>query len=350
MLTPRQNFVETIKGGSPERFVSQFEYMALVPTPIVARDTAAVAAAPGVVDVKSGWGFTVSWYPGQPGAFPVHKPGTVVLEDITQWRDVVKAPDPHRFTDEDWADSVAWAQSIDRSQRFVSPFNCTGLFEMTHYLMSMEGALMAMIEEPECYKELVDYIADWQIECAKETIAHIHPDLLFQHDDFGTSKNTFFSPRLFEEIFVPAYRRIYRFWKENGVEVVVHHSDCYSETFVPGMIEAGVDVWQGATTANDIVGILARNEGKISIHGGIDSGTYDCVDWSEEALRDALDELLEKTGRDFIIPGFVQGGPISTFPGAYDALTGLIDKASERFFPGFKADSLVRVPQAGLFG
>ena len=35
MLTPRQNFLETIHGGKPERFVNQFEYMTLLFDPII---------------------------------------------------------------------------------------------------------------------------------------------------------------------------------------------------------------------------------------------------------------------------------------------------------------------------
>ena len=34
MLTKRENLLETIRGGTPERFVNQYEYMALVADPV----------------------------------------------------------------------------------------------------------------------------------------------------------------------------------------------------------------------------------------------------------------------------------------------------------------------------
>lgn len=34
MLTPRENFLETIRGGKPDRYVNQYEYMALMMSPI----------------------------------------------------------------------------------------------------------------------------------------------------------------------------------------------------------------------------------------------------------------------------------------------------------------------------
>ena len=44
----------------------------------------------------------------------------------------------------------------------------------------------------------------------------------------GEARNPLFlSPEMFREFFVPAYKKIYGFWKENGVELIVHHSDSY---------------------------------------------------------------------------------------------------------------------------
>jgi hypothetical protein len=43
---------------------------------------------------------------------------------------------------------------------------------MTHHLMSMEDALMALYEEPEAMKELIDYVVDYELAYAKEWSAH----------------------------------------------------------------------------------------------------------------------------------------------------------------------------------
>ena len=347
MLTARQNFLETIRGGKPERFVNQYEYMTLLMDPIVM--SVAGLCPPGGTAVTA-LGVTVAWPEGTPGPFPVHTPDKIVLHDITEWRDVVKFPDPRAIPAEAWAPFEAAAAAVDRNETFAAAFAAPGLFEKLHYLMSMEEGLMALLEEPEECKALVEAMADWEIECAKVTIEHLHPDALFHHDDLGSQRSSFMSPETFDEIFVPAYKRVYSFWKENGVEVIVHHSDSYAANLVPHMIEMGVDVFQGAVIDNDIPKLLKEFGGKISIHGGIDNTKCDLPGWTPELIRKTLEDLVESTGPDYLIPGFIRGGPGSIFPGAYGCLTLEIDKLSEKYFPGFKADSIKREPIPDMFG
>lgn len=346
MLTPRENFLETIHGGKPERFVNQYEYFKLLIDPI----TMSVAGmCPKGGSAMTALGVTVAWPEGTPGPFPVHTPDKIVLKDITQWREVVKLPDPRSYPQEAWAPFEEMAKTIDRKETFAACFVAPGLFEKLHYLMSIEEALVALLEEPEECKALVDYLADWEIECAKVQIEHLHPDALFHHDDWGSQRSSFMSPSTFEEIFLPAYKRVYGFWKENGVEVIIHHSDSYAANLVPHMIEMGIDVFQGAVVDNDIPKLLKEYGGKISIHGGMDNTKYDLPDWTPEKIEKGLEELVASCGKDYLIPGFIRGGEGSIFPGAYDCLTNAIDKLSEKYFPGFKADSIKREPVKDMF-
>ena len=50
-----------------------------------------------------------------------------------------------------------------------------------------------------------------------------------------------------------------------------------------------------------------------------------------------LDKFFKGCGTKYIIPCFTMGGPGSTFPGAYDCATELIDEFSEQYF-GNKID------------
>ena len=75
MLTPKQNFLETIHGGKPDRFVKQYEFMKLIRTPIWNHRN---QPKRGEMNKVNNWGVTVSFGEDQPGAFPVHKPDTIV--------------------------------------------------------------------------------------------------------------------------------------------------------------------------------------------------------------------------------------------------------------------------------
>lgn len=247
MLTIKQNLLEVINGGQPDRFVNQYEFMDLI---MEAPMDLPLAPAPGT-RVKNKWGITFDWPEGQIGSFPMHDDDHKVIKDICNWRESVTAPTVF-YSDEEWAAAIAHANAVNRDEKYVTAFCAPGIFEMTHHLMSMEDALMALYEEPEEMKALIDYVVEYELAYAKEYIKHIHPNALFHHDDWGSQISSFLSPQMFEEFILPAYKKVYGYWKDNGVELIIHHSDSYAANLVPYMIEMGIDIWQGVMTTNNI--------------------------------------------------------------------------------------------------
>jgi len=327
MLTKRQNLMETIKGGNPDRFVNQYEFLDLI---MEAPMDLPLAPAPGT-EVKNKWGITFRWPEGQIGSFPVHDEEHKALKDITKWKESVKAPSVF-YTDEEWAAAIAHANSVDRNDKFVTTFCAPGIFEMTHHLMGIEDALMAFYEEPEAMQELIDYVVVYELAYAKEVIDHIHPDALFHHDDWGSQTSTLISPAMFEEFFLPAYKKVYGFWKDNGVELIVHHSDSYAATFVPFMIEMGIDIWQGAMTTNNVPELIKKYGLRISFMGDIDSGKVDHPNWSREEIAKYVEIACKECGKLYFIPNLSQGLNIASFPGVYDTTSEEIDKMSKEMF------------------
>ncbi|PKM49759.1 MAG: uroporphyrinogen decarboxylase, partial [Firmicutes bacterium HGW-Firmicutes-6] len=224
------------------------------------------------------------------------------------------------------------AESVDRSDKFVTAFCAPGIFEMTHHLMSMEDALMALYEEPEAMKELIDFVVEYELAYAKEYIEHIHPDALFHHDDWGSQISTFISPAMFDEFFLPAYKKVYGYWKANGVELIVHHSDSYAATLVPEMIEMGVDIWQGVMTTNNVPDLIKKYGGQISFMGDIDSGRVDFPGWTRELIYVDAKKACEECGKLYFIPNLSQGLNISSFPGVYETTSEVIDQLSKEMF------------------
>ena len=329
MLTIRENLIETIRGGNPDRFVNQYEYMRLVSNP-VGRGKA--GACPKGGSIVNDWGVTISWPEHVVAQFPDHSPDKILVKDVTKWRETVKAPDPRSFDDEMWARDEASMAAVDRAEFFAAAMVAPGIFERLHYLMSMTDCLANFYEEPEAMHALIDYLTDWEIELAKIIIERQRPDALFHHDDWGTQSRLLLSPAMFREFILPAYKKVYGYWKQNGVELIVHHSDSYAAELVPDMIEMGVDIFQGAVSENNIPELIRKYGGQISFHGGIDNGKHDKEGWTVEALRHTLRDLVEKSGGKYLIPGFTMGGPGTTYPGAYDALTEEINALSKEYF------------------
>lgn len=325
MLTKRENLLETIKGGKPDRFVNQYEFLNIVMT------------APTGTEMnygqtwKDGWGITWQWPEGQLGRFPVHDDEHTVIKDVTKWRDYLTMP-AVETSDEAWAPAIEWAGSVDRKDQYVAAFVAPGLFEMCHHLMNMEEALMAFFEEPEAMHDLIAALTERELEYAKVVCEKMKPDALFHHDDWGSQINSFIAPETFEEFFVPYYKKIYSFYKENGVELIVHHSDSYAANLVPFMIDMGIDIWQGVMNTNNISDLINEYGGKISFMGGLHSGQIDFPEWTPEICTQFVEETCKAHGKHYFIPCLTSGLNLSNFEGVYDTVSKEIDKMSKELF------------------
>ncbi|MCD8196343.1 MAG: uroporphyrinogen decarboxylase [Lachnospiraceae bacterium] len=329
MLSKRQNLLETIHGGKPDRFVNQYEAFAMqVATPFSEHNP---APKPGELNVINAWGVKRSWPKGVPGAFPVHDEESIVCKDVTRWREYVHAPNVV-FPASAWEPYIAKAEAVDRKEQFVTSFIAPGIFEQCHYLMEIQNCLIAFYEEPEALQELIECITEWELELAKEICKYIKPDALFHHDDWGSQKSTFISPDMFEEFFLPAYKKVYGYYKSHGVELIMHHSDSYAATLVPYMIDMGIDIWQGVMTSNNIPELIQKYGGQISFMGGIDSASVDYEGWTQDVVKREVERACRECGKLYFIPNASQGLAMSTFPGVYEALSEEIDNMSKIMF------------------
>ena len=327
MLTPRENLLEVMHGGHPDRFVNQYEPFAIqMKTPMSKRNPAY-----GELNVTDDWGVTRSWPIGTPGAFPVHDEEHIVIKDMEHWRDYVKAPaivtDP-----EAWKDAAEAAAKVDRSKYFVTTFYAPGIFEQCHYLMEITNCLMNFYEYPDEMHEVIDMITEYELGFAEQVCKYVKPDALFHHDDWGSQISTFLSPSMFEEFFLEPYKKLYGYYKAHGVQVIVHHSDSYAKTLMPYMVEMGIDIWQGVMKSNNIAECIKEYGGKLTFMGGVDSAEVDNPHWTEEIVAQKVREACESFGKLYFIPGASQGLPMSTYEGVYDCMTREIDKMSAEMF------------------
>ena len=329
MLTKRQNLLETTKkGGKPDRFVKQYEFLNIIMEAGFAMGD--MPWTPGHIG-KDGWGVTWNFLEGQMGAFPMHDDEHKVLKDITQWKEYIKKPEIPT-SDEAWAAAVVHANSINRDEEFATIICAPGIFEMTHHLMGMEGAMTALYEEPEAMHDLIDYIANYELEYAEEVVKRLHVDAMFHHDDWGSYTNSFMAPEMFKEFLLPAYKKVYGFYKANGVELIVHHNDAYSANLVPFMIEMGMDIWQGPVPTNNVPELIQKYGGQLAFMGEVETKLLDVPDWTPELVEKEVERACRKCGKFAFIPCLTAGLGYSSFPGVYDQVNKEIDRMSSLMF------------------
>ena len=322
MLTAKENMREVIKGGNPDRVVNQYEAINLMFHPFLATNP---LLKPGDENVVNAWGVTNSFPFGTPGAFPVHTPDKIVIQDIENWKDYVHAPSL-KFPDELWGVFEEMYKNADREKAWASVFVAPGLFEQCHHLGEISNTLVNLYEYPDEMHELIKYLTEWELELAEGICSHLHPDMLFHHDDMGSQKSTFMSPDMWAEFYGDAYSEIYGYYHKHGVEYVVHHSDSYAATLVPCMIDMGIDVWQGCFSTNNIPELIKKYGGKISFMGGIENRLVDFEGWTEENNREVILKTIEECGNKYFIPCIAQGGPGSVYPGVYQSMSDIIDQ------------------------
>ena len=189
----------------------------------------------------------------------------------------------------------------------------------------MTDALEYYLTDPDEMKDLIKYLTDFELQLAEQLCSQLHPDAILHHDDWGSAKNSFLRPNMFEDFFVEPYKQIYGYFHDHGVELIVHHSDSYAANLVPSMIEMGIDVWQGCIESNDVPALIKQYGDKITFMGAIDNKSVDFNGWTDENCKKEVLRTIEACGDQHFIPCITQGGPGSVYPGVYMSLADHID-------------------------
>ncbi|MDR0862585.1 MAG: hypothetical protein LBN30_07440 [Oscillospiraceae bacterium] len=291
-MTPKENYLRMLRHEPYEYVPSMFEpYMAGVTDELLTPQ-----AAPNG-PVVTGLGVT---YVGSPdngfGAMP--KPGVVVLDDITKWRDVVKLPDLSGRDKE--AYYKARSANIDRSQ--VAVVTDGGDYFLTLVaLMGFEKALLALYEEPEEVIALLTHISTFYVEVMKDIFHYVKPDIYILMDDDAAYRAPFFSLDMYRKFFKPFHKLHCDLALENGAFINRH--DCgKSEQFIDDWLELGVREWNPVQISNDCKAIKRKYCGKLVMSGCWDSqGELGGKSVDKQKLKDALVDYVDTyaPGGDF---------------------------------------------------
>ena len=244
-ITPKENMLRLLRGEMPLWVPNQtLDNNAI--QPMVMPD--ARARSFGGTD----W-FGIEWEYEPLTKAAMVKPGTRRLSDLTNWREELVFPDLSAIDwQKDYEENYKGRIAEDRLSYFVI---VNGLFERLADLTSFEDTFCYLLEEPEELTAFYDKLADWHIELIKIAKEVYHADMILFHDDMGTQRSTFFSPAMYDELFVPQYQKITKAAHDLGMYICLHSCGCIS-TLMPLIIKAGFDAWEGQDTANDKEAIM----------------------------------------------------------------------------------------------
>ena len=250
----------------------------------------------GVKEGFDAWGVHQTATENTGGAFTPTPIYPFVLEDVTEWEDVVQFPD---YDSVDWkaeAQKLEDSGTLDRENKVQDIFCANGLFERMHFLMGVENTCISLLTEPEACEALIEKIADTKIKLIHGALPYYKPDVYTFLDDYAHAQGLFISKDLFRSMFKPHLKRIVDAVHEEGVLCKLHCCGKMQE-LAEDYMEIGVDAMDPMQPMNDIVSIQKLFDHKIGIMGGLDvTGVIDNPSASEEQIRSEVRRCMDTYG------------------------------------------------------
>jgi hypothetical protein len=234
--------------------------------------------------------FGIEWeYIAQVGGSMV-RPGKPLIEDANEIKDKVIWPDIDKW---DWEGCAkANTEYLSRPVYNICWF-LNGWYERLISFMDFEGAVVAMIDEDQkdAVKDFFGKLSDLYIRIFDKYLTYFPQiDGFCIHDDWGSQKETFYSPATAEEMIVPYMKRVTDFLHSRGKSCELHSCGQLLKQ-VPNIIAAGWDSWF-PQPMNDTQKIYELYGDKLIV--GVIPDHFDTAATSEEEQRARAREYADK--------------------------------------------------------
>ena len=244
-------------------------------------------------------GFGIRWeYPATGGGAAIPANDVFVLEDICDWREVVKIPDPAEY---DWKACYAMECRMlgepNRETELVDFGFGNGVFERLAALMGFEEALYSIAAEPEEVYALFEAVTDYKVKALDYIIDAYHPDTITYYDDVATERSPFISVETFRKLIKPHHKRFAQECIKRGV-MPIYHCCGKAESLVEDMIDIGWVAWTSVQPTNDISGLIEKYGDQIGFMGGYNTtGAPAAVTASQEMIDAEVHRVIEDYGK-----------------------------------------------------
>ena len=106
---------------------------------------------------------------------------------------------------------------------------------------SLKEGLVIMIEDPDWAREIVDTFTELLVAYLEEMVkSEFHIDGILVYGDIAYNGGPFFSPRAFDQVLVPSYKRLFGYARKQGWSGMLH-SDGDIRLLMPQLCECSID-------------------------------------------------------------------------------------------------------------
>jgi len=172
------------------------------------------------------------------------------LEKV-QWSAMGSPPAPIGYDAEGLAMLAAGAKALRAStdRAIIGLFGGNQL-EIGQFLFGMANFLAIFAEQPRRMHQFLDRLVEHHLANLDKYLGAVGPyiDIILFGDDLGMQTGPQISPRMFREFLQPRYKIMWTRAKELASARIMLHSCGGIEPFLPGLIEAGLDILQPVQT------------------------------------------------------------------------------------------------------
>ncbi|MCL2124866.1 MAG: veratrol--corrinoid protein metyltransferase [Oscillospiraceae bacterium] len=215
------------------------------------------------------------------------------LDNLKNWRDVLKAPDLNGVDWEKLVKERIESSGIDRKQTALALTMHFGYFQLLMSFMGFEDGLLALYEEPELVHELLEFLSEFYMSVADNVLDLYNPEILSIADDTAAWGASFVSDEMYREFFAPHHDKYVKRGLDRGCTISMHNcGKC--ESLVDLWVEMGFTEWNPAQTCNDLKAIKAKYGNKLVISGGWDGrGRLMEPDVTDEEIRQSVRDTID---------------------------------------------------------
>jgi uroporphyrinogen decarboxylase len=144
------------------------------------------------------------------------------------------------------------------------------VFSIPRNLAGFENLLIALLEEPELVRGLVESSVEMNLAMARQC-AHFGADFVFTGDDYASAERPFVSPQAFREFFYPGLKRVIEGFHAVGLPVI-KHTDGNIRPILDMIVDSGIDCLDpiDPIAGMDIGEMKARYGQRIALKGNVD--------------------------------------------------------------------------------
>lgn len=215
---------------------------------------------------------------------------------IKEWSDLKNYKAPNAF---DKSRFIGFPNAI---QLYKDKFIMAGIgisgFTTVTFIRGFENVMADFYEERENLEKLIDIVFEYENNIIAEA-CKFDIDAFTFYDDWGAQKCLLINPKMWEEIFLPRYKKQFDILHSHNKKIYFH-SCGYVYDIIDSLIAAGVDVFN--FNQPDVMGIenLKKFKGKVA---------FNCpVDLQKVAITGTKDEIFNYTQKLKTELGTFNGG------------------------------------------